>query len=383
MMWWSIDTSAICPNPVIKTVRQPGVEANPLDRPYCCSILIDVSGCWDCNGNCRPTAGSFLFFNAIETKMLMFRCKTVCLLVGLLAAYTIWPSGDGRCSAQDASAELIQARQDLQLSIQTHQRIAAEMERLQADGQTSPQVLHLYQVYLERVHKMVQLNQRMLTALESSSGYVGSSSGPVDHTQSNPVQISPPTADAYDKLAPLQRQFNASLADFDEMLLKHQHHADQQLDQIRAETSDKLQALAQEAASATEQLRAQGVEVETRPPSTGSGQDSTAQGQQGEGEQAERRPGIQGSGKGLSDGENEPARTGRQSPSASGWSRGDGSSQPEQPATVAHDDDIVARQLREAAEQETDPELKAKLWKEYKRYKYGNPQAPQDQTDAN
>jgi hypothetical protein len=33
------------------------------------------------------------------------------------------------------------------------------------------------------------------------------------------------------------------------------------------------------------------------------------------------------------------------------------------------DDDIVARQLREAAEQETDPELKAKLWEEYERYK--------------
>jgi hypothetical protein len=35
------------------------------------------------------------------------------------------------------------------------------------------------------------------------------------------------------------------------------------------------------------------------------------------------------------------------------------------------DDDIVARQLREAAENETDPELKAKLWQEYRRYKRG------------
>jgi hypothetical protein len=31
----------------------------------------------------------------------------------------------------------------------------------------------------------------------------------------------------------------------------------------------------------------------------------------------------------------------------------------------------VARQLREAAEKETDPELKAKLWKEYEEYKKG------------
>ena len=35
----------------------------------------------------------------------------------------------------------------------------------------------------------------------------------------------------------------------------------------------------------------------------------------------------------------------------------------------ARDDDIIARQLREAAMQETDPELKEKLWDEYRRYK--------------
>lgn len=35
------------------------------------------------------------------------------------------------------------------------------------------------------------------------------------------------------------------------------------------------------------------------------------------------------------------------------------------------DDDIVARQLREAAEKETDPELKEKLWEEYRKYKAG------------
>ncbi|MCB1625717.1 MAG: hypothetical protein KDI32_14075, partial [Pseudomonadales bacterium] len=33
------------------------------------------------------------------------------------------------------------------------------------------------------------------------------------------------------------------------------------------------------------------------------------------------------------------------------------------------DDDIVARRLRRAAERETDPELKDKLWKEYAEYK--------------
>ena len=33
------------------------------------------------------------------------------------------------------------------------------------------------------------------------------------------------------------------------------------------------------------------------------------------------------------------------------------------------DDDIVARQLREAASKETDPVLREKLWEEYRKYK--------------
>jgi hypothetical protein len=43
----------------------------------------------------------------------------------------------------------------------------------------------------------------------------------------------------------------------------------------------------------------------------------------------------------------------------------------ESPKLLKKDDDIVARQLREAAESETDAELSEKLWNEYKRYKSG------------
>ena len=35
------------------------------------------------------------------------------------------------------------------------------------------------------------------------------------------------------------------------------------------------------------------------------------------------------------------------------------------------DDDIIARQLREAAQKEKDPKLRAKLWDEYRKYKKG------------
>lgn len=52
---------------------------------------------------------------------------------------------------------------------------------------------------------------------------------------------------------------------------------------------------------------------------------------------------------------------------------GDAGNNSDQPADIpdGNDDDVVARQLREAAENETDPELRAKLWEEYRRYKRG------------
>jgi hypothetical protein len=48
---------------------------------------------------------------------------------------------------------------------------------------------------------------------------------------------------------------------------------------------------------------------------------------------------------------------------------GSASGAPDRSIPSGDDDDIVARRLRRAAEQETDPELKEKLWNEYIDYK--------------
>ena len=62
-----------------------------------------------------------------------------------------------------------------------------------------------------------------------------------------------------------------------------------------------------------------------------------------------------------------------QPPGAAGGPKGEPSARAPQPADVpdGRDDDVVARQLREAAEKESDPELRKKLWDEYRRYKQG------------
>ncbi len=79
---------------------------------------------------------------------------------------------------------------------------------------------------------------------------------------------------------------------------------------------------------------------------------------------------------GQSESNSESGTTGGQSEGGavdSSEGSGDTGSDSEQPEDVGDgsDDDVVARQLREAAEKETDPELKAKLWEEYRRYKRG------------
>jgi hypothetical protein len=50
---------------------------------------------------------------------------------------------------------------------------------------------------------------------------------------------------------------------------------------------------------------------------------------------------------------------------------GGGNGATAQKVNAASDNDIVARRLRKAAEQETDPALRAKLWKEYADYRQG------------
>ena len=61
---------------------------------------------------------------------------------------------------------------------------------------------------------------------------------------------------------------------------------------------------------------------------------------------------------------------GREPPgAAAGGAREQGPGTPRSDIPDGRDDDVVARQLREAAEKEKDPRLKEKLWDEYRRYK--------------
>jgi hypothetical protein len=131
----------------------------------------------------------------------------------------------------------------------------------------------------------------------------------------------------------------------------------EEMDEIRAGSSNKLQYLAEEAAQAAKRLRERGLDVETSGSRSSGESQKTREGSQAKDREMESTADRKGSATASRDGSGK----GGQGPSATDQRRRDYA-----------DDDIVARQLREAAENETDPELKEKLWKEYEEYKKSN-----------
>jgi len=107
----------------------------------------------------------------------------------------------------------------------------------------------------------------------------------------------------------------------------------------------------------------------------GSGGEGGGDGSDGEGE-SEGEAGSDGNSGGTAGTNPQSGQAGGQpagGPVDSSQGSADGDNDSDQPTDIpdGSDDDVVARQLREAAEQETDPELKEKLWEEYRRYKRG------------
>ena len=153
-----------------------------------------------------------------------------------------------------------------------------------------------------------------------------------------------------EKTAALDGDFLATLGEFDEMLLKEEARVAARVPSQRESSSSGQSGFS------------------GRGDASGSA-DETGSGEAGEtGEEAgasgdDAAPGVQ------------DRRTGDASGTRSGAGAGDAEvdhstyGAPGGKLPPPEDDDIVARQLREAAEKEPDPELRKKLWEEYWKYK--------------
>jgi hypothetical protein len=257
----------------------------------------------------------------------------------------------------EAPQEIRKAQENLKLSEQTRDRIAEEVAALKASGQASPEVVTAYEAYLSRVQEIVIEHQKLVAQMEAAfSAHQNRSPAGAASASAGTAPSPGAGGESHDRLRELDRQFNESLAAFDELLLK-------ELKLIQAASAKRMRGLAEAAAEAGKQAGEKGAgasseEKESTAKTEGSGSEGTGseKGRAGT-EQAK-----------TSEGRGKPGDTASAGQGAGGWGSG-GSGAPPTTYTPSPDDDIVARQLREAAEKETDPELKAKLWKEYEEYK--------------
>ncbi len=293
----------------------------------------------------------------------------VWLLVSLLSS--------AEAFALTRDERIAQARRDWLVGVATEKRIAADLERYQASGQASPEVIQLYETYLDRVRRLTEEKRRVLEALEGRSGggrpsniTARSLPGPADQPAYDP-QI--PEDRELDETRALEQEFNRSLAAFDDMLLK-------EIEQSRVESDLKMKQLAQEAARAAKSLREQGQMEGSEGAEQGmqEGQSSGGSGnetgemqneQQGQNTQEGGALGDKDATASQEDSGQGTDMAQAQNKQDKGMSSGESGPPGDGDKINTQDDDIVARQLREAAENETDPELKEKLWKEYRDYK--------------
>lgn len=153
---------------------------------------------------------------------------------------------------------------------------------------------------------------------------------------------------------------------------------DQRGEQTPAEHTGALDAELQEGLSTfDEQLLREQARVKAQTPRTAAAGMSGGGGAAGGAETG--GSGERDSAGSASIGSGEPANgggaagSGVEQPAGAAGGPGQPGSATGQPSDIpdGSDDDVVARQLREAAEKETDPALKAKLWEEYRKYKQG------------
>ena len=186
--------------------------------------------------------------------------------------------------------------------------------------------------------------------LKSEGGELATANTPCTDSQEDESGLDKPAASTkVEQIADLDKSLAESLGEFDEILLKEEQRIAARIPAER-ESGGGYGGRGGPGSSGQPGSGQPGSQGQTGDAGKTS-QSSSQSGQSSSAASSGKGAGV-GMGSMGSRGKNETSGTGTQEIS-SGY------------------DDIVARQLREAAEKETDPELKEKLWEEYRKYKEG------------
>lgn len=269
-----------------------------------------------------------------------------CLMLGPLLAGSLSVSAG---STGLSGAELAAVRKNVRVSEAIERRLRADFKALELSGEVSPKELRAYRDYLNRISQIVEQERQLLERLLADRHLRAASTTMETDLASTPAVSSQRGAEQTDgeMLSDLDGELDTSLREFDDKLLREM----QLLSEEQAHTGDMT--------SGREGIAAGGARRQPAEASA-SGTDSA------EGGWLPVTP--EASGTSELGGESGTAASASVSRDPSGKGQGsDGVVAPDIPD--GKDDDVVARQLREAAENEPDPELRAKLWEEYKAYK--------------
>ena len=267
----------------------------------------------------------------------------------LLAAICL---GGGALAA--GAPELKAAREELRLRVETERRMRRDYEALLAGGRMSAAEVADFEEYLRDLGLLVDEQRREVARLQ------GRGAQRADATPGTlPADFNRGQTDA-EKLALLDAQLGSSLSEFDEKLLREQKElAEKSRSASSADSGGEPGTGEAASAKSGEKQGEKGAgEAGKDASSAGTGEAGEAGKQSNSGERPEKSGGS-------AEGNDQVASAG--GPSDAGRRPGNTSVPPDIPD--GKDDDIVARQLREAAESEQDPELREKLWEEYRKYK--------------
>lgn len=247
-----------------------------------------------------------------------------------------------------ASPYFAEAERALLLAEAAYARVQDRFEVLEQDPDASPEQVLAMESYVNEMAKLVALRRQTLADLEAMAGVDTPAEDPEVtagmEAFDSAVASLPGTGAPESEAEKLDREFAASLEAFDGMILAHNEKLAAQMDARLAR--GEVQAGAQQTAisEAEALLRSMGVDPGTQAGTETSGRESAE---------------VTDSSRATETGETVAAAGTAQPGSAAG-----GASD----RAPRGDEDIVARQLREAAEKETDPVLREKLWKEYEAY---------------
>lgn len=287
----------------------------------------------------------------------------------------------------DFQAKLDHARLTLGISEASQQSIEHELGRLRSSDDASSEALRQYEEYSARVAVIVDRQRDIVMKMEALAASMDSSpAAPPPSAEADP-DLAPSLPRATDEAARLEASFDASLYAFDAALMNKLDELARELEHLSDAASDEAGSLASAIETARQRLDGQGGGMEGAGQEPGDGRDGSAAGQEGGAEgrgdetadadrdrggtaaddRADQLPAMDQDQAGRT-GTDSEADTGR--PAATPGMPGTTSpSTSSGPTDFRGDDDIIARQLREAAEKETDPVMKQKLWDEYRRYK--------------